>query len=118
MGAELIRRGDIYYARLNPVEGSEKQGTRPVLVVSRDAINENSPVVIVVPLTDRKNKTRIYPSQVVLKAGEARLPLESVALAEQVRALSKTRLGDQIGHLADHRMAAISAALKIALDLP
>ncbi|OFW00711.1 MAG: PemK family transcriptional regulator [Acidobacteria bacterium RIFCSPLOWO2_12_FULL_59_11] len=113
-----MKRGDIFQAKLNPTEGSEQGGIRPVVVVSRDAINESSPVVIVVPLTDRKNKAKIYPSQIVLKAGEGRLPMESVALGEQVRSISKTRLGNQIGHLAPHSMAAIGAALKIALDLP
>ena len=116
--ASTIRRGDIYYARLNPAEGSEQSGRRPVVVVSRDAINEYSPVVLVVPLTDRKNKSTIYPSQVILKAGEGGLPMESVALGEQVRAISKSRLGDLIGHLATRSITAIEAALKIALDLP
>ena len=112
-----MQRGDLYYARLNPAEGSEQEGTRPVVIVSREAINENSPFVIVVPLTDRRNKRRIYPSQVVLKAGEGNLPIDSVALGEQVRAISQTRLAKQIGHLSEHRMSAIEAALKIALDL-
>lgn len=114
----LVRRGDVYYARLNPVEGSEQEGTRPVIILSRDAINENSPVVIVIPLTDRRNKPRIYPSQVILKAGEGNLPIESVALGEQIRAISKTRLTKQIGRLSEERMSAIEAAMKIALDLP
>jgi len=69
----VVRRGGVFLARLNPTEGSEQAGHRPVVVVSRDAINQNSPVVIVVPLTDRKNKPRIYPSQVVLKAGDGGL---------------------------------------------
>lgn len=118
----MIRRGDVLLARLDtpeePTEGSEQQGTRPVVVVSRDAINKSSPVVIVVPLTDRANKTKIYPSQVILKAGEGGLARESVALGEQVRAISTKRLIKQLGHLAPHSITAIAAALKIALDLP
>jgi mRNA interferase MazF len=113
-----VRRGGVYYARLNPTEDSEQGGTRPVVVVSRDAINEYSPVVIVVPLTDRKHKSRTYPSQVILKAGDGGLPKESIALGEQLRAISKTRLSRPIGHLAKQSIAAIDSALKIALDLP
>ena len=112
-----MKRGDIFQARLDPTEGSEQAGSRPVIIVSRDAINDNSPVIIVVPVTDRTHKTKIYPSHVVLKAGEGKLAKESVALGEQVRAVSKTRLSNQIGHLARHTMAAINAALKIAIDL-
>ena len=113
----MVRRGDVYYARLNPIEGSEQQGTRPVVVVSRDAINENSPVIIIVPVTTRKNRRKIYPSQVLLKAGDGELPMESVALGEQVRAINKTRLGERIGRLSESAMSAISISLKIALDL-
>ena len=78
----------MFLARLTPTEGSERQGTRPVVVVSRDAINQYSPVVIVVPLTDRAHKTKIFPSQMILKAGEGGLRKDSVALTEQVRAIS------------------------------
>jgi len=116
--SELIRRGDVYVARLHPTEGSEQAGERPVVVVSRDAINQHSPVVVIVPLTDRANKTKIYPSHVILKAGEGGLIIESVALGEQIRAISKTRLVRHLGHLAPRSITAIGAALKIALDLP
>lgn len=114
----MVRRGAVFLARLHPTEGSEQAGHRPVVVVSRDAINQNSPVVVVVPVTDRKNKPRIYPSQVVLKAGDGGLAIESVALGEQVRAINKTRLLKPLGHLAPASLAALGAALKIALDLP
>jgi len=87
------------------------------VIVSRDAINRSSPVVIVVPITDRRNKPRIYPSQVVLRAGDGGLQIESVAVGEQVRAISKVRLIKQLGHLDPESMTAIDAALKIALDL-
>jgi mRNA interferase MazF len=74
-------------------------------------------VVIVVPVTDSANKKRIYPSQVVLKAGEGGLRIDSVALGEQVRAINATRLALRMGHLAAHSVVAIGAALKVALDL-
>lgn len=113
----MVRRGDVVVAKLDPAEGSEQAGERPVVVMSRDSINQNSPVVIVVPITDRRNKKRIYPSHVILKAGEGGLKIDSVALGEQVRAVNTTRFVVQLGHLAPHSIAAIATALRIALDL-
>lgn len=88
-----------------------------MVVVSRDAMNRYSPILVVVPVTDRANKARIYPSHVILKAGEGGLAIESVALGEQVRAISKTRLIRRIGCLPPTSLTAIGAALKITLDL-
>lgn len=110
-------RGDVYQAALDPIRGSEQGGERPVVVMSRDAINKSSQVVIIVPVTDRANKKRIYPSHVVLKAGDGGLRIDSVALAEQVRAIAVTRLLTRVGQLSPHSISAIGAALKIALDL-
>jgi mRNA interferase MazF len=117
MTPSLVRRGDVYMARLSPTEGSEQSGQRPVVVVSRDAINASSPVVVVVPATDRANKPRIYPSHVVLRVGDGGLTLESVAMTEQVRAISKTRLVSRLGQLTPQSIASIDTALKITLDL-
>jgi mRNA interferase MazF len=113
----MPKRGDVYRARLDPSEGSEQSGERPVVVMSRDAINQSSPVLVVVPITDRAHKTRIYPSHVILKTGEGGLTKESVALGEQVRAINKTRLTNYLGHLSDNSITQIGAALKITLDL-
>ncbi len=104
-------------ANLDPTQGSEQGKQRPVVVMSRDAINQSSPVVIVVPVTDLTNKKRIYPSQVVLKAGEGGLKMDSVALGEQVRAISVTRFASRLGQLTSQSVVAIGAALKTALDL-
>ena len=104
-------------ANLDPTQGSEQGGQRPVVVMSRDAINQSSPVVIVVPVTDLTNKKRIYPSQVVLKAGEGGLKMDSVALGEQVRAINVTRFATRLGQLTPQNIVAIGAALKTALDL-
>jgi len=112
-----MRRGDVYRATLNPVVGSEQAGTRPVIIVSRDAINASSPIVIVVPVTSRTNKTRLYPSHVELKIGEGGLTADSVALCEQVRSISRERLGDYLGNLPKPKVSQINASLKIALDL-
>jgi mRNA interferase MazF len=113
-----MRRGDIYLADLNPTQGSEQSGKRPVIIVSRDAINEHSPVVIVVPLTRAENKTKLYPTHVPLKSGTGGLTKDSVAVTEQVRAITKTRLTANIGQLKIEQMSVVSAALKIAMDLP
>lgn len=110
-------RGDVYWAVLDPTEGSEQAGTRPVIIVSRDALNRNSPIVVVVPLTDRKNKGTLYPSHAEIKCGEGGVAMDSVALCEQVRSVSKGRLKNQIGHLPAPRMADVITALKITLDL-
>lgn len=107
--------GEIYLAMLD-VQGSEQAGTRPAVIVSRNAINEHSSVVIVVPVTGREHKKTIYPSQVTLKAGEGGLTKDSVVLCEQVRAISKLRLRRRMGQLNAPRMKAIAEALKIALD--
>lgn len=112
-----MQRGDIYDARLDPTEGSEQSGTRPVAVVSRDAINQYSPVIVVAPLTDARNVARLYPHQVAIRAGEGGLTLDSVVLAGQVRAISKSRLLRLRGHLSAPVMEEISAALRITLDL-
>lgn len=111
-------RGDVYRANLNPPRGSVTAGTRPVIIVSRDAINRNSPVVIVVPLTDRSNKSRIYPSHVEISKGEAGLTMDSVALCEQVRAIPASLLDQMMGHLQPTTITKLNAALKNALDLP
>jgi mRNA interferase MazF len=113
-----MKRGDVYQTVLDPADGSEQAGTRPAIIVSRDAINTSSPVLIIVPLTSRANKKTLYPSHAELKMGEAGLTADSVALCEQVRAISKTKLQKHLGHLSNQRMSQVNAALKIALDLP
>jgi mRNA interferase MazF len=113
----VARRGDVYMARLDPREGSEQAGQRPVVVVSRDSINEHSSVVVVVPVTDRAHKKTIYPSHVVLSVGEGGLVKESVVLGEQVRAISTTRLIRYMGHLSGLNLTQIASALRIVLDI-
>lgn len=112
-----MKRGDVYDVRLDPVEGSEQAGLRPVVLVSRDAINASSPVVIAIPCTTFRTGRRLYPSQVLLQAPDGGLDVDSVALAEQVRALAKTRLTRLRGTLSAQALAQIDRALVIALDL-
>lgn len=112
-----MRRGDVFEARLNPTEGSEQAGTRPVVIVSRDAINTNSSVVVVIPLTKAANVKRNYPNNVTVAKGEGGLTFDSVLLGGQVRAISKSRLLQQRGALTAETMQRIDHALRITLDL-
>ncbi len=114
----LVRRGEVHDARLDPTEGSEQAGIRPVIIVSRDAINAASSVVIVVPCTTYRPGRRIYPSQVLLRASEGGLTADSVALGEQIRALTKTRLLRRHGLLSLQVIAQLERALMNALELP
>lgn len=112
-----MTRGEVYDARLDPTEGSEQAGRRPVVIVSRDAITIHLPIVIVVPVTTYRSGRRLYPSQVLLRAPEGGLTTDSVALGEQVRALAKGRLQRHRGTLSQHALRQIDHALNIALDL-
>ena len=110
-------RGDVFSARLDPTEGSEQAGTRPVVVVSRDSINANSPVVVVVPLTDATNLKRSYPSHTFLTKGTGGLKMDSVAKAEQIRAIQVSRFVGHYGRLDRESLARIEEAIKITLAL-
>ncbi len=112
-----MKRGEVFDARLNPTEGSEQAGTRPVIIVSRDAINRNSSVVVVVPVTKAANIKRSYPNNVKISKNEGGLTVESVALGGQVRAISKSRLLRKRGTLLNETILKISRALRITLDL-
>ncbi len=113
-----MKRGEVYDARLETVEGSELGGTRPVIIVTRDAINAYSPVVLAVPCTTYKTGKRVYPTQVLIQASNSGLTSDSIAMADQVRVLSKTRLLRLRGILSDEAMILLNQALLIALDLP
>jgi mRNA interferase MazF len=112
-----VQRGEVYLAELKPVRGSEQDGCRPVLIVSRDAINRYSSIVIAVPFTDKKNKSKTYPSHVSFARDQGGLTMDSIALCEQVRAISLDRLVKKLGQIDRASMANIEAALKISLDL-
>ncbi len=112
-----MKRGDVFDARLNPSEGSEQAGVRPVVVVSRDVINKNSSVIVVVPLTKAANVKRNYPNNVTIEKGAGGLTFESVLLGGQVRAISKSRLLRQRGTLSTKIMQQVDRALRITLDL-
>ena len=101
-----MNRGDVYQVRFDPIEGSEQSGTRPAVIVTRNAINQSSPVVMVTPFTD-----------VLVRAPEGGLTIDSVALGVQTRVVSKSRLLDYRGALSDATMAQIDRALRICLNL-
>lgn len=112
------RRGDVVAARLEPVEGSEQGGTRPVVVVSNDLFNEVMPVVTVVPVTTYAGRARrVYPSEVLVDRGTGGLRADSLILCHQVRTIAASRIGRRIGRLDDGAVARVSESLRIHLDL-
>ncbi len=112
-----VRRGEVYDARLDPgTEGSEQAGTRPVVIVSRNAINTSSSIVLAVPCTTYRGR-HVYATQVLLQAPDGGLIVDSVALGEQVRVVAKTRLLRRRGLLSPSALAEIERSLLIALDL-
>ena len=112
----LIRRGDVYYADLRPVVGSEQGGIRPVLVIQNDAGNRHSPTVIVAAITSRMNKAKL-PTHVEVSAERYGIVKDSVILLEQVRTIDKSRLREKICHLESDIQRKIDRALLISLSL-
>ncbi len=112
----MVKRGDIFYADLSPVVGSEQGGIRPVLVVQNDVGNRYSPTIIVAAITSQINKAKL-PTHLELPGDEYGLSKNSVILAEQVRTIDKRRLKEKIGHLDDALMTKIDNALKISFGI-
>ena len=112
----VVKRGDIFYADLSPVVGSEQGGIRPVLVVQNDIGNKYSPTVIVAAITSQINKAKM-PTHIELSGDEYGLSKDSVILMEQIRTVDKKRLKEKIGHMDTERTAQIDDALKISFGL-
>lgn len=112
----VVQRGDIFYANLNPVIGSEQGGIRPVLILQNDIGNKYSPTTIVAAITSRIKKAKL-PTHVELDAAQYNLEKDSVILLEQIRTIDKRRLKEKITHLDDETMLRINAALEISLGL-
>lgn len=110
----LIKRGEIYYADLSPVVGSEQGGVRPVLIIQNDVGNKFSPTVIVAAITSQLSKAKI-PTHVELSAREYKLPKDSVVLLEQIRTIDKRRLKEKISVLDNQKMRAINLAILVSL---
>lgn len=111
-----IKRGDIYYADLNPVVGSEQGGVRPVLILQNNIGNQHSPTVIAVAITSKAEKTAM-PTHITLCGGSCGLPQESIVLLEQVRTLDRSRLRERVGSLDEQTMTKINTALAISMGL-
>lgn len=113
----IVRRGDIFYADLSPVVGSEQGGVRPVLIVQNDVGNKYSPTVIVAAITSQINKAKL-PTHIEILGEDYGLNKDSVILLEQVRTVDKKRLKEKIGHLDEEKMELVNDALIISLGLP
>lgn len=112
----IIRRGDVYYADLRPVVGSEQGGIRPVLIVQNDVGNRHSPTVICAAITSRMNKAKL-PTHVELDSKKYNMVKDSVILLEQLRTIDKTRLKDKVCHLDGEILVRVDKALEISLEL-
>ena len=111
-----IKRGDIYYADLSPVIGSEQGGLRPVLIVQNDVGNKYSPTVIAAAITSQINKTKL-PTHIELYAENFGLAKNSVILLEQIRTIDKRRLKERMGHLDDGLMDKVNDAISVSFGL-
>jgi mRNA interferase MazF len=108
----------VFHANLDPALGSEQAGQRPVLVVSNEILNEALPIVTVLPLTSHRPERRVYSTEVLLPAGAAGQPADSIVMAHQIRTISKERLRAPYGRLSDPSLRrAIQAAMHLHLDL-
>lgn len=110
----MIKRGELYYADLSPVVGSEQGGIRPILIVQNDTGNKYSPTIIAAAVTSSMTKAKL-PTHIELSAHEYGLIKDSVILLEQIRTLDKKRLKERIGELPDKTMAKVNTALLISL---
>ena len=111
-----VKRGDIYYADLSPVVGSEQGGIRPVLVLQNDIGNKYSPTVIVAAITSQINKSKL-PTHLAIKADQFGIARDSVILLEQLRTIDKKRLREKVCHIDSENMKKIDYTLKVSLGL-
>ena len=111
-----VKRGEIYYADLSPVVGSEQGGIRPVLIVQNDIGNKFSPTVIAAAITSQKDKTKL-PTHISVSSQNCGLAKDSIVLLEQIRTIDKKRLKEHMGHLDDGSMNKIDEALSISFGL-
>ena len=112
----VIRRGDVYYADLRPVIGSEQGGVRPVLIIQNDVGNKHSPTVICAAITSKMNKAKL-PTHIELNASKYDMVKDSVILLEQLRTIDKKRLKDRICHLDQDIMKTVNVGLMVSLEL-
>lgn len=111
-----VKRGDIYYADLSPVVGSEQGGLRPVLIIQNDVGNRYSPTVIAAAITSKMSKTHL-PTHIDIYAEQVGLAKDSVVLLEQIRTIDKRRLKEKMGHLDDNIMNEVNSAIAVSFGL-
>ena len=111
-----IKRGEIYYADLSPVVGSEQGGIRPVLIIQNDVGNRYSPTVIAAAITSQRDKTKL-PTHISVEASDCGLAKDSIVLLEQVRTIDKQRLKERMGSLDDGSMTRVDHALSVSFGL-
>ena len=116
MMEDTVKRGDIFYADLSPVVGSEQGGTRPVLIIQNDTGNRHSPTVIDAAITSQTGKARL-PTHIDIAGGSVGLSKDSIVLLEQVRTIDKRRLREHMGHLSDTQMAQVDNAIAVSFGL-
>ena len=112
----MVKRGDIYYADLSPVVGSEQGGMRPVLIVQNDTGNRHSPTVIAAAITSQMGKARL-PTHSQLQGQSVGLSRDSVILLEQIRTIDKSRLRERMGRLDENTMSAVDSAIAVSFGL-
>lgn len=112
----MVRRGEIYYADLSPVVGSEQGGVRPVLIVQNDVGNKHSPTVIAAAITSQREKAKL-PTHIELRAASCGLSRDSVVLLEQIRTLDKHRLRERAGQITPEDQRRVNQALDVSLGL-
>ena len=112
----VIKRGDMFYADLSPVVGSEQGGIRPVIIIQNDVGNMHSPTVIAAAITSKLNKAKL-PTHIELSSKEYGLEKDSVVLLEQIRTIDKTRLKEKIGELNAIKMSQVNKAMMISLGV-
>ena len=112
----IVHRGDIYYADLSPVVGSEQGGIRPVLIVQNDVGNRFSPTVIAAAITSQRTKASL-PTHILVNAQTTGLSKDSIVLLEQVRTIDKHRLKERMGSLDNHSMNEVDKALSVSFGL-
>lgn len=112
----IVKRGDIYYADLSPVVGSEQGGMRPVLIVQNDTGNKHSPTVIAAAITSQTGKAKL-PTHIELNAQSVGLSRDSVILLEQIRTIDKSRLREKMGRLDDSTMTRVDSAIAVSFGL-
>ncbi len=119
-GGRIVKRGEVYMAKLQPRSGSEQQGNRPVMVMSHDSFNDNPRwrSIIVIPFSTSPTQSQRGPTAVMIVAGDGGLKHDSIAVCHQVTTLDRAKLGKRLGKLSETAMANVEAGLKAATDLP